>query len=229
MSETLQNTQGGDGKVEEVFRSRFEKMLVQRFQDSQPEAEEESENIEGEFVRDVTHRLARYFPEYAAGFAEISGVLGHGPLVGDRDAIAGQLARSASKLLLSELSPRQIDERMKEVIIQERSWIFLNDLVAYEVEGPVLSLHIAPSFSRSNIEIASFIYSGAYTLGKELETNDALTGVERISADSWIVLEHKEPLQKMGWTIVREEKERGRAEAEIAKDDFLAQYGTKKK
>lgn len=227
-SEAPQSPQGNDRRVEEKVRQRFGEIILRRLKHLKGDEGMEGDDSEPEFVRDLTQRLARYFPEYAEGFAEISGVLGQGPSAGESEVVARELARSTSQLLLSRLTPRQIDERFKGVITNEKGWTFINDLVSYEVNGNMLMLHVAPSFSRSNIEIAGIIHSGAYMLARELESNAALAGVERIRIHSWIVFAYSEPLKKMGWTVENVNTDKEEAEAEMKKAAFLAQYGTKK-
>lgn len=228
MSGILENPHSNEGKVEKEFQSHLKEMILRRLQKSQTGEEQENGEEEEDFVRDLSQRLSRYFPEYTEGFAEISGMLGQGPLVGEKNLIAEQLARSTSKLLLSRLSPRQVDDRFRDVIIKERGWYFVNELCAYEIEGDDVILHVPPTFSRSILETAALFQAGLREFAAQLQTNEDLKKVHSVTGTSWIAFKHKKALQNVGWTIVFEDADAEEATAQMSREKFIETYGETK-
>jgi hypothetical protein len=113
---------------------------------------------------------------------------------------------------------QQLEKRRGELGIEDTNKFYLNEIFEYSLDdqGKKIRIHLKPT-SKMGIEI---VKSGFRDLAAKLEQDPTLINVEFVSITSWIVAEKPGAVEKLGFHIDKDVKERGT----MARAEFMERY-----
>ena len=115
---------------------------------------------------------------------------------------------------------------MRITAAESGGWIKVNETLSYEFLADSIGLHVPTVFTKKPTEMLNSFNEGLKTLARDIKNNPEFPSVKKIVGYSWIVYEHPNLLQKMGFSIDNVDEEHREARAIISIEDFLKRYGS---
>ena len=126
----------------------------------------------------------------------------------------------------------------RRIMLERKNFTALNEVLSYGLteDGERVHIHLSPATNQPRLR--SLVFDGLRELARQIrEQPEKFKKLEAITATSWIVAEHPEAMQRLGFSVegpITEEfrqrhfksEERDIDRASISKGDFLARYGS---
>lgn len=138
--------------------------------------------------------------------------------------------RWIAKNLLSENAANRWEERIRRNTIERYDYIGLNDLVSYEFTKDYpddISLHIHENLTKAPMDANRSMIEGMRLLADKLSTDPELAHIKWISGKSFIVYDHPEIMERLGFTIVERDDAEKLALAKMNRDAFVKKFASK--
>ena len=129
--------------------------------------------------------------------------------------------------------PVEYEELARKNFLEQGDFASINQLLAYNVDGDSLHLHVAPNETTSLRDMLNMLKDGLHDLAKIVRDNE---DIKEIVGTSWIIASHGKLIERLGFTIegLIDEEERIRdfgnqerrdiSKAKISRGDFLSRY-----
>lgn len=178
----------------ELFLKGLER-FIEITKKSIPEKEKE--------LADLLHSLGTLTTEDEKEFIKITA-----------DKLADFIASSFTTEEIEDISRRRA----------RRQNVLINRLIEYGVTDNILHIHAPVTFLDNPLELRTLFLDAMHKLADKLKNDHELSGIDKITAKSWIVAKAKRAFKEAGFTIVEENKDQGYAKAEISKEKLIDLY-----
>jgi hypothetical protein len=130
----------------------------------------------------------------------------------------------------SGLSHTEMEQKIREHQISKEGNYDINDLLYCSAHGDYLSLHVHANSTQSPFHYYAKMKEGFKILAERIRGLPDHGGLKRIEGTSWIIAEHPELLERLGFAVARDENgevmvsgQNGHASIDI--DAFLEKWG----
>ena len=171
-------------------------------------------------------RIFEVLPEYGAEFLSTLAAL-RGTNYATESEMVEQISSALTQFLEKRISPEELERKIKISFVESKNWVIVNRILAYDLKGDEVILHIPAVFEKNPLTIISLFMKGLRELSDKLQTDPVLADVSTISGTSWIVYKYAERLQSMGFTVSERDDNTQKAFASIDKKKFIELYGNK--
>ncbi|MBX4199107.1 hypothetical protein KW800_02415 [Candidatus Parcubacteria bacterium] len=132
------------------------------------------------------------------------------------------------KFLASHFEAEDFGQRVGERFVDSLNLEPINQAIAYKLSGEHgshLELHIPTVITDNPMELRTLVFQGLKKLAEELQSNEKLANVEKLTGATWIAKQYPRLAEALGFEI----KQTGQIAAmvEISRDKFLERYGQK--
>ncbi len=138
------------------------------------------------------------------------------------------------KKRVAEVLPKQLAEkwegRIRRNTLEKEGFTPLNEMVSFGLEPEFpgeVGIHIHENLTKTPIEANRLMLSGLKLLAERLKADETLAHTEKISGYSWIVYNSPDILQRLGFTVSKQDHKKKIALATMDKEDFLHRFGSR--
>ena len=113
-------------------------------------------------------------------------------------------------------------------MVEKTGFIELNELLTYDVPEKYqneVSLHVTENLIKDGPEMLALLREGMRQLASTLASDPNLKNIHQITGYSWIVYQHPNLMERLGFEISERDETKKEALATISREKFLELYG----